>query len=108
MTINKLHKLLGQLIEQGYGRSKACIDKSSFTHPLEDDGAVILDIHEAESRWVPLMDDDGGTAYRKDGTERGFQTVTLYGNDRQPEGVQPDEPYKCGTCNDTTGVCECW
>lgn len=69
MTITALHKLLGKQIENGHGRKPVCVDKSSFKHPLEDDGAVILDVASAKLTWVPQVDEDGGMKENADGTE---------------------------------------
>ena len=86
MTANRLHKLLSKLIAEGHGRSKICIDKETFWHALESDGAVILDVVSVRPQWVPLTDDDGGAAYNKDGTERGSDCIVLSGSD--PLGVR--------------------
>ena len=42
MQVRTLYALLGQLIEQGHGRKPVCINKRTFNHVLEDDGAVIV------------------------------------------------------------------
>lgn len=80
MTLNKLHKLLGELIEQGYGRMSVAIDKESFYDPREGDGCTILPVCAVDSDWIVDADDDGGTATNKDGTERGRWTVVLGGS----------------------------
>jgi hypothetical protein len=79
MTINKLHKLLGELIAQGYGRRDVCIDKASFSHNLESDGCVILLVTRGEMRTYHRIDDDGGIATNKDGTERYLTSLVLTG-----------------------------
>ena len=61
MTIGRLHKLLGRMIEQGHARKKVCINKTSFVHPLEGDGAVILEVETAQIESYPMLDDDGST-----------------------------------------------
>lgn len=60
MTINQLHKLTGKLIAQGAGRRAVCISKDTFKHPLESDGATILDVSSASLKVFEMMDDDGG------------------------------------------------
>ena len=80
MTVNTLHKLLGELIEQGHGRKPVCIDKGTFHHPLEDDGAVILGVSGMYGpKFIANADDDGGVKTNEDGTESGRQTVVLVG-----------------------------
>lgn len=70
MTVAKLHKLLGTLVESGQGRRPVCVNKESFYHPLEDDGVVILDATEAKAQTITIADDDGFTATNKDGSEK--------------------------------------
>ena len=59
MTIGRLHKLLGRMIEQGHARKKVCVNKRSFAHPLEGDGAVILEVETAQIESYEMLDDDG-------------------------------------------------
>ncbi|MEM9414963.1 MAG: hypothetical protein AAGA29_05725 [Planctomycetota bacterium] len=79
MTAKQLHDLLGVLIQQGHARKPVRVDKSSFRHPLEDDGCVILDIEKVTLRSVPNIDDDGGSKMNKDGSESYRQTIVLDG-----------------------------
>lgn len=79
-TVARLHKALGKLIEQGHGRKPVQVNKQSFSHPLESDGAVILNIVSIEGPcWVSMADDDGGTKTNRDGTESGKRVVILKG-----------------------------
>lgn len=80
MTLNKLHKLLGELIDQGHGRRQVSIDKSSFRDNRETDGCVILPISCVDVQWIVEADGDGGSATNKDGSERGRTTVILGGS----------------------------
>jgi len=80
MTIIKLHKILGEKIKQGHGRKRVCVDKSSFKHPLEEDGALILDVNNVEIDHVRIFDGDGFIACRKDGTERFNQVLIIRGD----------------------------
>lgn len=72
MTINALKKLVDKLVEQGNGRRQVCINKQTFNHPLESDGAVIQVVTGGEMDCHEMLDDDGGmkelangqTAYR--------------------------------------------
>jgi len=65
MTVARLHKQLSEMVQNGQGWMKVAVNKRSFHHPLESDGAVILDVQSAAFTWVPLTDDDGGTAMRE-------------------------------------------
>jgi len=65
MTVARLHKMLGQLIEEGQGRRPVVMNKASFYHPLESDGVVILDVTEAKADTITMADDDGWTAARR-------------------------------------------
>lgn len=80
MTVARLHKLLGKLVEKGHGRKPVCIDKRTFSHPLENDGCTILGVDAIEGpRFIPNCDDDGGFKENSDGTESGRMTVVLKG-----------------------------
>lgn len=83
MTVARLHKQLSQMVENGQGWMKVCVNKPSFSHPLEGDGAVILNVQSADHEWIPLCDDDGGIATRADGTERGSMRFVLDGGHRE-------------------------
>ena len=80
MTVTALHKQLSALIEAGHGRKPVLVNKTSFTHPLEDEGAVLLPIEAIDGpKWIPMCDDDGGTKWNKDGSESGQRVVILHG-----------------------------
>lgn len=79
MTVSKLHKLLGELIQQGHKRKPVCVDKPTFTDNCEEDGVVILDVSGVEVRPIPMMDEDGGTKIRQNGEECYRQTAVIYG-----------------------------
>jgi len=81
MTINQLHKITGKLIEQGSGRRAVCVDKSSFTHPLESDGAMILSVESAAAQVVEMSDDDGGTKTLANGRVATSAMLVLSGNE---------------------------
>lgn len=80
-TVARLHKELGKLIEVGHGRKPVYVNKQSFQHNCESDGAVILALCGMGIQWVPTMDDDGGTKWNKDGTESGKVLLVLTGAD---------------------------
>lgn len=80
MTVNKLHKLLGKLIEKGQGRLPICVSKTSFKDNCESDGHTILPINGVTWKSIYVGDDDGGVKENKDGSERMANTVIIYGN----------------------------
>lgn len=80
ITVARLHKLLGEMVSDGMGRRPVCVDKSSFCHPLEKDGAVILDVTECRLEAITMVDDDGYPRINKDGTEN-TRTVIVLGGD---------------------------
>lgn len=79
MTVAKLHKLLGTLVEEGQGRRPVCVNKSSFYHPLESDGVAILDVTEAKADTITMADDDGWTVSNNDGSEKTRKVVVIGG-----------------------------
>lgn len=84
MTVSRLHKMLGALIEAGHGRKPVLVNKDSFRHPCEEDGAVMLDVADVtQPRWIGMCDDDGGTKWNRDGSEAGRTVVLLLG-EREP------------------------
>lgn len=86
MTVSRLHKLLGALIEAGHGRKPVLVDKQTFTDPRENDGPMLLSLWAVQGpRWIPNADDDGGTKWNCDGTESGQRCVVLAGNNAEPE-----------------------
>lgn len=74
MTVAKLAKLLAKEIARGNGRCAVCIDKPTFQHPLEPDGAVIQDVVSIRTESVVQLDDDGAF------TERYRRCVVLTGH----------------------------
>lgn len=80
MTVNHLHKLLEKLIEQGEGRTRVCVSKTSFQHPLEPDGCTILDLHGIDILCINVMDGDGFGETNADGREKLQRTAILFGN----------------------------
>jgi len=81
-TVCELHKRLGKLIEDGHGRKYVNIDKSSFTHNCEGDGCVILPVHGMGVELIPMMSDDGATAWDSKGREKHLWICLLVGGDR--------------------------
>lgn len=81
MTVARLHKELGKMIAAGHGRKPVAVNTRSFSHPLEDDGAVILNVVAIDApRFVYNVDDDGFLKMNKDGTESGRRVVVLRGD----------------------------
>ena len=84
MTVSKLHKQLSELIAAGHGRKPVCINKRTFNHKLERDGAVILPIESVSGpEFIGTADDDGWTKFNRDGTEAGRYTVVLSGGEEE-------------------------
>lgn len=79
MTINQLHKLLTKLIAQGHGRKLVHVDKGSYRDNRESDGCVILPVSRGAIHCYRMLDDDGGQAYRADGTEVTRESLVLIG-----------------------------
>lgn len=78
-TVARLHKELGKLVEAGHGRKIVHINKSSFQHNLESDGCVIMELAGLGIQIVPVIDDDGGTKWNKDGSEASMTVLVLAG-----------------------------
>lgn len=81
MTVNKLLKLLQSAADRGLGRCPVCIDKPTFTHPLESDGAIILDVSGVRDESVQMLNDDGGITHGPRDTERYRYSIILHGAD---------------------------
>lgn len=79
MTVGRLHRFLGAMVKAGHARKPVAVNKSTFSHPLEQDGVAVLNVEKAELDWIPQSDDDGGTKVNKDGTEHGKWNVVLSG-----------------------------
>jgi len=84
MTVSKLHKQLSELITAGHGRKPVCINKRTFNHRMEEDGAVILPVEGVSGPvFINTVDEDGGTKFNLDGTEAGRYTVVLAGGEEE-------------------------
>ena len=76
-TVARLHKELGKLVEAGHGRKVVTVDKESFQHNLPE-----VTFHELAGlgiKYVSMCDDDGGTKWRKDGSESCSTILILAG-----------------------------
>jgi len=67
MQIRNLHRILSELIREGHSYSTVCINKRTFEHALESDGAVIMEVKSVEVQNYPVLDDDGGMKHTEDG-----------------------------------------
>lgn len=83
MKVRTLHKLLTNMIYAGHGHKPVVINKSTFKHPLESDGVVMLDVRGAEVSVITIADGDGFTIENKDGSERGKIVVMLFGDEKE-------------------------
>ena len=90
MTAYKLSQILAEIIASGGGRMPVCIRKDTFTHPLESDGCLILDVLDFDVRCVPMMDDDGGMKTTKTGREIDRIELVLLGCSKRDEKVQDE------------------
>lgn len=81
MTVAALHKKLSQLMADGHGRKSICIHKRTFTHPLESDGAVILDVSSVELLTHEMLDENGSSKELANGCIAERTSFVLYGND---------------------------
>lgn len=89
MKVSRFHNLIGKLlVENRAGHLTVCIDKSTFRDNRESDGCVILEVCGAQIITHPMLDDDGGMAENKDGTERQRMSLVLYGS----SGPTPGNP----------------
>lgn len=79
LTVGKLHKILGRLINQGAIRRRVCVSKETFRSNLESDGVTILEAHDCRLETIHLADDDGGTGVNKDGSEKYTTVAILFG-----------------------------
>jgi hypothetical protein len=86
MTVLRMHKMLGALIEAGHGRKPVLVDRASFSDPRDNDGVILLPPRDVQGpRWIPNADDDGGTKWNRDGSESGQQCVLIVGDCAEPE-----------------------
>lgn len=68
------------MIAAGHGRKPVAVNVRTFSHPLEDDGAVILNVEGiASPEFIYNLDDDGWIKINQDGTESGRLVVVLRG-----------------------------
>ena len=79
MTVGQLNKITKEMVKNGRSRMNVCIDKSTFSHPLEEEGAVIMDVGSADTQMFPSMDGDGFTEFRKDGSEKQKTSLVFCG-----------------------------
>lgn len=70
MTIRQLHNLTGKLIAEGHSRKPVCIDKTTFSHPLEPDGCCILEVESAEVKCHEMLDENGSSEKADGGTRQ--------------------------------------
>jgi hypothetical protein len=80
ITVNRLHEMLADLIREGHGKTPVCVSKSTFTHNCEEDGITILPVNGCVVKHILMDDGDGGTKYRKDGSECRQKTAILFGD----------------------------
>lgn len=79
MTIVNLLRALNKMHDAGHRRCKVLVDKSTFNHPCESDGAMLLEVKRIEVVTHNILDDDGGIAETKDGREITKTSIVLKG-----------------------------
>ena len=79
MTINKLNKILSAQIANGNGRRTVYVSKTTFANPLEEDGATILGVEDAEIESFCMLGEDGFPLINADGSERTKTALVLSG-----------------------------
>lgn len=94
ITVSRLHRILGTLIEQGHGRLPVCVFKTTFQHNLEEDGAVILAMCGIEVRSDVQIDDDGGTKVNSKGHECYRTTAVIFGSGHEPSAGALPRPRR--------------
>lgn len=90
MTVSRLHKLLGALIDAGHGRKPVLVDRATFSDPRDNDGLILLPPWAVQGpRWIPNADDDGGAKWNRDGSESGQRCVLIVGDCAEPDAPAP-------------------
>lgn len=88
MTVARLHKLLQAEIDKGNARLPVCIDKPTFTHNLEADGCVILDVDGVRVEPIVQIDGDGGTKTDSKGRECYRTCFVIHGWGYEPPAAR--------------------
>ncbi|MFH1850993.1 MAG: hypothetical protein ABIA75_01470 [Candidatus Neomarinimicrobiota bacterium] len=81
MTIQKLHKILSELIDQGHGRKTILVNKPSLWDGNET--FELCEITDTDYRWYPIVDGDGFSIENKDGMEHGKHALILIGSNSE-------------------------
>jgi len=76
MTVQQLHKRLGQMIEEGRGRQRVHVEIESFRNTQ---GATVCQVHGLGLMTVQILDDDGFCAINAQGAHVEKVCVTLVG-----------------------------
>jgi hypothetical protein len=79
-TVNQLYDIVHKLVVDGHGRKPVYVDKQSFQDNREADGCVFMPALQGYLHTFPRMDDDGGIAERKDGSERTITAFLIVGH----------------------------
>lgn len=85
MTVYQLHKRLTKAIADGDGRRPVVVHKTTFQHPLETDGCVLIDVEDTAIKNMPIIDDDGGIALDSRGREKTRDFFILSGGHAQDD-----------------------
>jgi hypothetical protein len=80
VTVNKLHKILTELIAKGHGRNTVYVDEPTFHSHPDGDEYGMLDISGVKGpEFVVSTGHNGEPKLRIDGSECGKMAVILYG-----------------------------
>lgn len=90
MTLNRFIKLL-RAQQAMHGHRHVHVEKDSFTHPLDKDGSMMLQVESVDVQWVTLVDGDGFAETTKAGRERGSVLVVLRGDRASPANQLPKD-----------------
>lgn len=85
MTVKQLYRRLETIIDAGHGRKHVCVNKQTFTHPLESDGACILEISAIEIQTFEMLDDDGWLKELADGSIGMRTCAVITGGSEAPD-----------------------
>ena len=87
MTVGRLYRTLQRLMNDGHDRTHVCVRKDTFVHPLESDGAVILDAYDVRVSHIEVINDDGGFKTTKAGRAVIKTCAILTGWESNPDGL---------------------
>ena len=70
------------MIDAGNEKGQVCINKSTFRHPFEYNGCIILRVEDAVLGSRNMADDADGETIGRDGSEAKKNNLILFGENR--------------------------